>query len=127
MKLRNRKGFSLLEVMFAVAIAGMMCVGVLALITKIDTSNRWLYERTIAYRASHQAMEVLLAEDLDSMLLQDGNTFAVLQTTSDAAQGTITITDLNWGGAGDTGDKAYLVRLQVAEYSVILTAVRTRT
>ncbi len=127
MKLRDSKGFSLLEVMFAVAIAGMMCVGVLALMTKIDNSNRWLYERTIAYRAGHQAMEVLLAEDIDSMILQDGNTFAVLQTTSDAAQGTITITDLKWGAAGDVGDKAYLVRLEVAEYNVVLTAVRTRT
>ncbi len=127
MKLRERKGFSLLEVMFAVAICGMMCAGALSLMIKIDTSNRWMYERTIAYRAAHQAMEVLLAEDIDSMLLQDGNTFAVTQTTSDVATGTITITDLNWGAAGDTADKAYLVRMEVREYSVILTAVRTRT
>ena len=124
---KGSKGFSLLEVMIATTIAGLMCVGVLGLMVNVDMNNRFLYNRTIAYRASHQAMEILLAEDIDSMILQDGNTFAVTETTSGSEVGTITITDLNWGTLADPTDKAYLVRLSVPRYSVVLTAVRTRT
>jgi hypothetical protein len=94
---------------------------------QINNTNRYLHDRTVAYRATHQAMEVLLAEDLDSMLLQDGNTFAVLGTSGGSQVGSITVTDLNWGLAGDPADKAYMVRLEVPTLNVVLTAVRTRT
>jgi prepilin-type N-terminal cleavage/methylation domain-containing protein len=119
------KGMSLLEVMIATAIVGIMCAGTLEVMVRIDQNNRFMYNRTIAYRATHQAMEVLLAEDLDSMILQNGNTFVVTETTSGPAAGTITITDTNWGAAG-AADKAYRVRLEVPEYGVVLEALRAR-
>jgi len=127
METRGEKGFSLLEVMFASAIVGVMCVAVLGLMLQIDASNRFIYDRTICYRAAHQAMEILMAEDLDSMLLQDGNSFVVTECRAGPQQGTITVTDLNWGPAGDVADKAYSVQLDVPSFGVMLTAVRTRT
>ena len=123
---QGARGMSLLEVMIATAITGIMCVGTLALQVQIDSNNRYMYNRTIAYRATHQAMEILLAEDLDSMIVQNGNSFVVTETSSGPAAGTITITDTFWG-LGGAADKAYRVRLEVPEYGVVLEALRTRT
>jgi len=119
----GNRGFSLLEVMIATAIAGIMCVGTLTLMVQVDNNNRRIYDRTISYRATHQAMEVLLAEDLDSMLLQDGNSFVVTECVYGPQMGNISITDLGWGGA----NQAFLVQLTVPSYGVTLSAVRTRT
>jgi prepilin-type N-terminal cleavage/methylation domain-containing protein len=123
MSVDERKGFSLLEVMIATAIVGIMCVGTLQLMIQIDHNNRRMYDRTICYRAAHQVMEVLRAEDTDSMVLQDGNSFVVTECIFGPQNGTITVIDLGWNGA----DKAYEIRLEVPNYGVILTAVRTRT
>jgi prepilin-type N-terminal cleavage/methylation domain-containing protein len=123
---KSQRGFSLLEVMFATAICSIMCVGTLVVMVQIDNNNRFMFNRTVAYRATHQAMEILLAEDLDSMLLQDGNNFVVTETTSGPCTGSITITDALWGPGG-AADKAYLVRLEVPRYGVVITALRART
>jgi len=117
------KGFSLLEVLVAAGILGIMCAGVLAVIVQIDQSNRYLQNRTIAFRAAHQTMEVLLSDDMDLMLLQNGNTFAVNNPTGHPETGTITITDLNWIGP----DKAYQIRLEVPNLGVVLTGARARS
>lgn len=124
---QGEKGFSLLEVMVACAIAAILCAAVLAVQLNADNSNRYLYNRTIAYRAAHQVMEILLADDMDLMLLQDGNTFVVNEMLGGPQNGTITMTDLGWNGA----DKAWRVRLTIAlpgsrNESITLEAVRTR-
>jgi prepilin-type N-terminal cleavage/methylation domain-containing protein len=119
----NEKGFSLLEVMIATAICSIMCVGTLALMVQIDETNRRMYDRTICFRAAHQAMEILRAEDVDSMLLQDGNTFVATECVYGPQTGKISIQDLGWNGP----DNAYLIRVDIPSYGVTLTAVRTRT
>ena len=124
----------------------MLCVGVLGVMLRVDQANRLLYGRTVAYRAAHQTLEILLAEDMDLMLLQDGNRFAILvdrwgNETGDvtfgtaeeieAAQaagdytkvlGTITMTDLNWIGV----DNAYEIRVEVLDLGIVLSGVRAR-
>jgi hypothetical protein len=89
---------------------------------KVDNANRYLHNRAIAYRAAHQTMEVLLSEDMDVMLLQNGNTFAVSNPSIGPETGTITITDLNWVSP----DKAYEIRVEVPNLGVVLTGVRAR-
>ncbi len=121
---RSPQGFSLLEVLIATGILAIMCAGVLTVKYKIEQANREMYDRTVAFRAAHQAMEVLLAEDMDLMLLQNGNTFGVTNMNRrNGASGKITITDLNWTGP----DKAYEIRIEVPELGVVLTGVRARS
>jgi prepilin-type N-terminal cleavage/methylation domain-containing protein len=121
-------GFTLIEVMIAVAVAGILCASVITVQIKIDDSNRYLFDRTTASRAAHQMMEILVADDIDSMLLQNGNTFAVTGMKGGAQTGTISISDLGWVGAG----MSYRIRLTVPIPSIdnqtfVLEAVRTRT
>jgi hypothetical protein len=112
--------------MIATAICSIMCVGTLSLMVQIDNRNRTIYDRTIAFRACHQAMEILLAEDVDSMVLQDGNSFVVTECSRGPQLGNITISDkaLDWAMAAD---QAYEIRLDVPSLGVTLQAIRTRT
>jgi len=119
----GRKGFSLLEVMVAAAIAGILCAGVVTVMYRTEHTGRYLYDCTVATRAAHQTMEILLADDMDSMILQNGNTFTVSNLTCGSTGGTITITDLGWMGS----DQAYQLRVRVDRFGVDLSSVRTRT
>lgn len=123
----SEAGYTLIEVMVAAAIIGVMCTTMLGVMVKIDTDNRAFHDENIAYRACHQTIEVLMAEDLDSMLLQDNNTFQVDGLSAGTQTGTIDIIDLNWGPAGDAADKAYQIRLDVPAAGVTLSAIRSRT
>jgi prepilin-type N-terminal cleavage/methylation domain-containing protein len=123
----SEAGYTLIEVMVAAAIIGVMCTSMLSVMLKIDTDNRAFHDENIAYRACHQMIEVLMADDLDSMLLQKGNTFQVDGLSAGTQTGTIDIIDLNWGPAGDTADKAYQIRLDVPAAGVTLSAIRSRT
>ncbi|HOX05725.1 MAG TPA: type II secretion system protein [Planctomycetota bacterium] len=142
------KGLTLIEVMIATAIVGIMCTSVLTVMYKTEQTNRFCFQYTTAVRAAHQAMEILQSEDLDTLRAQDGLTFAVLVADSveetggvtmdglsgadlDAliaggryalVQGTVSVTDLGWGGA----DKAYQITVAVPTLGVTLTAVRAR-
>jgi prepilin-type N-terminal cleavage/methylation domain-containing protein len=122
----SQKGFSLLEVMIATAICGLMSAMTLTLMVQIDNHNRSIHDRAIAYRASHQAMEVLLAEDVDSMILQDGNSYVVTECLKGPQLGNITVTDMavGWGIAPN---QAYEITLDMPQMGVTLRAIRTRT
>ncbi len=119
--------FTLLEVMVAVAICAILLLGLGASMTGASQANMYREDRVIAFKAAHQQMELMLSLDLDTMLLQNGNTFTVGSTENPTntagAVGTITITDLNWDGLPG---KAYKVELAVDEFNVKLTTVRTR-
>lgn len=143
---RNDKGFSLLEVVIATGIIGLMCAGVLTAIYRTDLNNRYLFGHTVAARAAHQTMEILLSQDIDTMVLQHGNSFAVFvpktgqdtgTVTIDSAAvingeiasgdyarvlGTIFITPLDWTGPG----KAYSIRVEIPDFGVVLIATRAR-
>ena len=117
------KGMTLLEVMIASALMVIMCVTVISYMLKVDHDNRYLHNRTIAYRAAHEMMEILLADEMDSMLLQSGVPFAVTQLTTGTTTGNIAMTDLNWNAV----DQAYLITITIPAYDVVLCTVRTRS
>jgi prepilin-type N-terminal cleavage/methylation domain-containing protein len=146
---RTSKGFTLIEVIIATGIIGIICAGVVTVIYQTDRTNRFLFQYTVATRAAHQAMEVLQSEDLDTLLAQNGAKFAVLvnNTVEDTGavtmdgvndadvdaliaggrfalyQGTVSVADLGWKGA----DKAYQVTVTVPALGVTLSTVRSRT
>jgi prepilin-type N-terminal cleavage/methylation domain-containing protein len=146
---RRSGGFTLIEVIIAVGIIGIMCAGVVTTIYQTDRTNRRLYEYTIAVRAAHQAMEILQADDLDTLCTQNGAKFAVLVAASvtetgavtmdnvndadvDAliasgryalVEGTVSVTDLGWKGANN----AYQVTVTIPDLGVTLSTVRSRT
>ena len=123
--MRREGGFSLLEVMAACAILAILCVGALGAVMKVDQDNRYLYNCTIAHRAAHQMMEILLSMDLDDVVNnQNGQTFTVAVPAGPPATGTITVTDLNYGGVAG---RAYEYRVSIPEYSVSLVTIRART
>ncbi|MCX7806543.1 MAG: type II secretion system GspH family protein [Planctomycetota bacterium] len=121
---REHRGFTFLEIVVACAIMAIVCVGVLGAVLKVDQDNRYIYNCTIAHRAAHQMMEILLSMDLDDVIAnQNGQTFTVNVPSGPPATGRITITDINWGGIG----RAYEYRVTVPDYSVSLSTVRART
>lgn len=123
--LPERQGFTLLEIMAACAILAIVCVGVLGAVLKVDQDNRYIYNCTIANRAAHQMMEILLSMDLDDVVAnQNGQTFTVSVPNGPPATGHITITDLHWSGLLG---RAYEYRVTVPDYSVTLTTIRART
>ena len=123
----GERGHTLVEVMVASVICVILLIGLGEAMTGALQLNLLREDQVIAFKASHQTLENLMALDMDTMLLQHGNTFTVgssenpLSTT--AATGTITITDLNWEGIAD---KAYLVKVAVPELATELSTVRTR-
>jgi prepilin-type N-terminal cleavage/methylation domain-containing protein len=123
----GEKGFSLIEVMIACAIAAVVCAAVITVELQTDSANRYLHNRTIAYRAAHQIMEIMLSDDMDLMLLQNGNTFVVNEMQGGPTTGTITMTDLGWNGS----DRAWKIVLTIPlpgtrGESISLEAVRAR-
>jgi prepilin-type N-terminal cleavage/methylation domain-containing protein len=125
---RVERGFTLIEVMVACAIASILCASVITVELQMDNSNRYLFNRTTGSRAAHQMMEILLSDDMDSMLLQNGNTFAVTGMIGGAMTGTITMTDLGWTGQSDMAWKVKLVVPLPGNQNetFVLEAVRTR-
>ena len=128
---QNSGGFTLIEVMISAAIIAIMAAALLASLVKIDMNNRRYHDRTIAYRACHQWIETLMAQDLDTMILADRSTFDVNGMSIGMQKATVYIRDLNWAAA----DKAYEIRIELPyeiraqgpSPIVTLVAVRTRT
>lgn len=126
---RSNAGFSLLEVMVALAILAVLVAGLGQTVFMSMETGKVVEDTVIAHKAAHQVMENLMGLDLDTMLLQNGNTFQVgsdeNMTTSKASTGTITITDVGttWGEAAS---QAYQVQVQVPEFMVDLSTIRVR-
>ena len=126
-KEQDTGGFTLIEVMIAMAIIGIMCTALLGSLMNIDMNNRRFHDENVAYRACHQWIETLMSQDMDTMLLQHGSTFTVNGLSSGPQTGTVTLTDLMWGPVGARADKAYEIRIQIPAVNITLTAIRTRT
>ena len=74
---QRQAGFSLLEVMVAVSITSVTLVGLAVAIANTVQSNDYREDQTVCFKAAHETMEMLLSLDMDTMLLQNGNTFAI--------------------------------------------------
>ena len=99
-------GFSLVEVMIAVAVFAIiiLAVGQAAMMGQIASNE--VKEQTNILLGCQQIMDQLLVYSLDVLQAQDGSTFSVraLGPDSPLVEGGIVVVDANLNGDGDTGD-----------------------
>jgi uncharacterized protein (TIGR02598 family) len=99
---RAEGGFSLLEVMIAMAVLAIAMAGILGLLLVTHQHNQSASETTMAYKACQEVMEQLQGMTYDEVLAQNGVTFAAKKLHPDQQIGLITVTDASPPGDPDT-------------------------
>lgn len=120
------RGFSLIEMMIAMAVLALICSGILVAVAQTERNNRLLHDEDVAFRAAHQMLEIQISQDYDSMLLNNGLEFDVVGVGGKTIKGKVTMNDLNWNGLANM---AYEVVVEIPitpAYTARLTAVRVR-
>ena len=90
---RSQGGFSLLEVMIAMAVLAIAVVGTLGVLLVTHQHNTATDEASLAHKACQEMMEQLVGMTYDTMLAQDGLAFVAPKLHATQAIGAIQITE----------------------------------
>jgi len=90
---RMEDGFSLLEVMIALAVLAIAMIGTLSVLLVVHQHNTATDEASLATKACQEMMEQLLNMTYDTMLVQDGIAFVAPKLHATQAIGTLQVTE----------------------------------